>query len=70
MTNVGVRPTVGESNLVTVEPWILDFEGDLYGQHIRVDFYHRLRGEKRFDGLTALQQEIFANAEETRALLG
>ena len=70
VTNVGVRPTVGESNLVTVEPWILDFEGDLYGQHIRVDFYQRLRGEKRFDGLTALQQEIFANAEETRALLG
>ena len=53
-----------------MEPWILDFEGDLYGRHIRVDFYHRLRGEKRFDGLTALQQEIFANAEETRALLG
>ena len=70
VTNVGVRPTVGESNLVTVEPWILDFEGDLYGRHIRVDFYQRLRGEKRFDGLTALQQEIFANAEETRALLG
>ena len=70
VTNVGVRPTVGESTLVTVEPWILDFDGDLYGQHIRVDFYHRLRGEKRFDGLTALQQEIIANAQETRALLG
>lgn len=70
VTNVGVRPTVGESNLVTVEPWILGFEGDLYGQHIRVDFYQRLRGEKRFDGLTALQQEIFANAQETRELLG
>ena len=70
VTNVGVRPTVGESTLVTVEPWILDFEGDLYGQHIRVDFYHRLRGEKRFDGLVALQQEIFSNAEETRGLLG
>lgn len=70
VTNVGVRPTVGESTLVTVEPWILDFEGDLYGQHIRVDFYHRLRGEKRFDGLAALQQEIFSNAEETRGLLG
>ncbi len=70
VTNVGVRPTVGKSNLVTVEPWILDFEGDLYGKHIRVDFYHRLRGEKRFDGLQALQQEILANAEETRKLLG
>lgn len=70
VTNVGVRPTVGQSELVTVEPWILDFEGDLYGQNIRVDFYHRLRGEKKFSGLAELQQEIFRNAEETKKLLG
>lgn len=70
VTNVGVRPTVGESELVTVEPWILDYSGDLYGQTIRVDFYGRLRGEKKFSGLTELQQEILRNAEETRALLG
>ena len=70
VTNVGTRPTVNSGSDITVEACLLDFEGDLYGQHIRVDFYQRLRGEKRFDGLTALQQEIFANAEETRALLG
>ena len=70
VTNVGVRPTVGDSKEVTVEPWILDFSGDLYGQHIRVDFYHRLRREKKFSGLGELQQEIFRNAEETRKLLG
>lgn len=70
VTNVGVRPTVDDSQKVTVEPWILDFEGDLYGQHIRVDFYRRLRGEKKFGGLPELQQEIFRNAQETRELLG
>lgn len=70
VTNVGVRPTVGDSKEVTVEPWILDFSGDLYGKSIRVDFYHRLRGEKKFSGLPELQQEIFRNAEETRKLLG
>lgn len=70
VTNVGVRPTVEDSKLVTVEPWILDYEGDLYGQNIRVDFYHRLRGEKKFSGLSELQQEIFRNAEETKKLLG
>lgn len=70
VTNVGVRPTVDDSSTVTVEPWILDFSGDLYGQHIRVDFYRRLRGEKKFSGLEALQQEIFRNAEETKAILG
>ena len=70
VTNVGTRPTVNNGSDLTVESWMLDFEGDLYGRHIRVDFYYRLRGEKRFDGLTALQQEIFANAEDPRALLG
>lgn len=70
VTNIGVRPTVEDSDQVTVEPWILDYCGDLYGEKIRVDFYRHLRGEKRFDGLDALQQEILRNAEETRALLG
>ena len=70
VTNVGVRPTVDDSQTVTVEPWILDYSGDLYGQNIRVDFYKRLRGEKKFSGLEALQQEIFRNAEETREILG
>lgn len=70
VTNVGVRPTVDDSQQVTVEPWILDFSGDLYGQTIRVDFYSRLRGEKKFRGLPDLQQEIFRNAQETRELLG
>lgn len=69
VTNVGVRPTVDDSKKVTVEPWILDFEGDLYGRHIRVDFCRRLRGEKKFSGLPALQQEILKNAGETRRML-
>ncbi len=69
VTNVGVRPTVDDSRKVTVEPWILDFEGDLYGQHIRVDFCKMLRGEMKFSGLPALRQEILKNAQETRALL-
>jgi riboflavin kinase/FMN adenylyltransferase len=69
VTNVGVRPTVDDSQLVTVEPWILDYAGDLYGERIRVDFYQRLRGEKKFAGLQELQQEILKNAQETRALL-
>ena len=70
VTNVGVRPTVDDSQKVTVEPWIRDFSGDLYGKRIRVDFYHRLRGEQKFSGLPALQQEIWRNAKETRRLLG
>ena len=66
VTNVGTRPTVEAHGRVTVEPWILDFSGDLYGQEIRVEFYTRLRGERRFDGLEALREEILRNAQQTR----
>ena len=66
VTNVGTRPTV-EGAGITVEPWILDFEGDLYGREIVLEFYYFLRPEQKFPDLTALQQEIFRNAEQTRA---
>ncbi len=67
VTNVGVRPTVEDGFGVTVEPWILDFEGDLYGQTVRVEFCKRLRGERKFDSLADLQAEILRNAAQTRA---
>ena len=51
---------------VTVESWILDFEGDLYGQTIRVEFFHHIRDEVRFDSLDALKAQISADAETTR----
>lgn len=66
VTNVGTRPTV-EGAGITVEPWILDFEGDLYGREIVLEFYYFLRPEQKFPDLAALQQEIFRNAEQTRA---
>lgn len=68
VTNVGIRPTV-EGSGITVEPWILDFEGDLYGRQIRLEFYYFIRPEMKFPDLTALQQEILRNAAETRAYL-
>ena len=65
VTNVGTRPTV-EGTGITVEPWILDYQGDLYGKQISLEFYRFLRPEKKFPDLAALQDEIFRNAEETR----
>jgi riboflavin kinase/FMN adenylyltransferase len=66
VTNVGVRPTVEHTDRVTVEPWILDFHGDLYGQVVRVEFYKHLRGEKKFASVDELKEEILKNAQETR----
>ena len=66
VTNVGVRPTVDGAGEVTVEPWLLDYEGNLYGREIRVEFYQFLRPERKFESLEALKAAIHQNADETR----
>lgn len=67
VTNVGVRPTVEDNDgRVTVEGFILDFDGNLYGEQVRMEFYHRLRGEKKFPTLQALADEVARNARQTR----
>ena len=67
VTNVGTRPTVTEGDTVSVETYLLGFDGDLYGQTVRLDFYKRLRGEVKFPSLEALRQEILRNVAETEA---
>ena len=66
VTNIGVRPTVDDHGSVNVEGFILDFDGDLYGQTIRMEFYRHLRGEQKFPSLEALRDEVMRNAEQTR----
>ena len=65
VTNVGTRPTVAGTN-VTVEPWILDFDGDLYGRKLTLEFYNFLRPERKFPSLVELREEIQKNAAQTR----
>ncbi len=66
VANVGTRPTVG-GHRVTVEPWILGFEGDLYGKRLTLEFHRFLRPERKFDSLEELRAEIQADADRTRA---
>jgi riboflavin kinase/FMN adenylyltransferase len=66
VTNVGKRPTVDDGQALTVEGFILDFSGDLYGQKVRMEFYHFIRPEQKFPSLEALRDEIMRNAEQTR----
>ena len=66
VTNVGTRPTVSGVG-VTVEPWILDFDGNLYGQEITLEFHRFLRPETKFDGLEALKTQINRDADTTRS---
>ncbi len=58
VTNVGVRPTVGTGGEVSVETYVLDFAGDLYGKELRVEFLKFLRGEQRFETTEALHERI------------
>lgn len=58
VTNIGKRPTFGGDPESHVETHILDFDGDLYGQTIRVRVLHRLRGEKKFSGIDELRAQI------------
>ena len=64
VTNVGSRPTVSGSG-ITVEPWLLGFEGDLYGKELTLEFFRYLRPERKFPSLAELQSEIHKNAAET-----
>lgn len=68
VTNIGIRPTV-EGQGITVEPWILDYSGELYGKEITLEFFYFIRPEQKFPTLEALRAEIYRNAEETRAYL-
>lgn len=69
VTNIGTRPTV-HGRGITVEPWILDYQGDLYGREITLEFYKFLRPEQAFPSLDALQAEIHHNADQTRQYFG
>jgi riboflavin kinase/FMN adenylyltransferase len=57
VVNVGVRPTFGET-VLAVEAHLLDFEGDLYGKTVRLDFLDRLRDEMRFSSVEALKAQV------------
>ena len=64
--NVGVRPTFVTGRGVLVEAFLLDFDGDLYGRELRLAFLARLRGERRFDSVEALVEQMHRDVEATR----
>ena len=69
VTNVGTRPTVSGVG-VTVEPWLLNYEGDLYGREITLEFCRFLRPETKFGSLEELKNQIHRDAQTTREYFG
>ena len=68
MMNIGYRPTVG-GNGRTIEIHLLDFQGDLYGEKLRVDVLDRLRDEQKFESVEALKTQLKKDELETRSVL-
>ncbi len=69
MLSIGVRPTIGAGLAQTIEVNLLDFNGDLYGQLLTLEFVAWLRGEEKYDGLDALKAQLALDAQATRAAL-
>ena len=69
VTNIGQRPTFGQGER-TIEVYILDFAGELYGREMRIELVGRLREERRFSTPEELKTQIARDVEETRAILG
>ncbi len=67
--SVGVRPTFGEGLVPLIEAYLLDFNADLYGHTLEVEFVARLRGEERYEGVEPLIEQMNADVAETRRLL-
>jgi riboflavin kinase/FMN adenylyltransferase len=67
ITNIGVRPTFGESD-VAIETHLLGYTGDLYGRTVRLSFVQRLRDERRFPDVDALRAQIQADQRRAERL--
>lgn len=66
--NIGVRPQFETGRGVLIEAYLIDFEGDLYGRELRIDFLQRLRGEKLFSSVEALTEQIARDVERAREI--
>ena len=67
--NVGVRPMFDTGRGLLVEAYLIDFEGDLYGEGLRIAFVRRLRGEKRFESVEELVAQMGRDVEQARGIL-
>jgi riboflavin kinase / FMN adenylyltransferase len=70
ITNIGLRPTFGESDHVTIETHVFDLDRDLYGQRLRLSFVQRLRDERTFPDVDALRAQIQSDCRSAQRLFG
>ena len=64
--SVGVRPTIGDKLALRLEVFVLDYSGELYGQRLRVRFWHKVRDEEKYGSLEALKAAIRKDCDDVR----
>jgi riboflavin kinase/FMN adenylyltransferase len=70
VASLGVRPTINEHNTeYFLEVHLFDFDEQIYGRHLQVDFLCKLRNEEKYDGLEALTRQIALDVEQARAII-
>ena len=67
VANIGVRPTLADGLKPVLEVHLLDFDRDIYGTHVTINFLHKIRDEKKFASLDALKAQIADDIAATRA---
>ena len=67
--NIGYRPTLGPGGEALLEAYILDFDGDLYGQTIEVLFHKKIRDEVKFNDLKSMQAQMHKDVAAVQAAL-
>ena len=68
ISNIGVRPTFGDSTATTIEAHVMGYSSDLYGQRVRLGFVQRLRDERKFEDVDALRAQIEADRRRAERL--
>jgi riboflavin kinase / FMN adenylyltransferase len=68
LTNIGVRPTFGDTATPIIETYVLGFDGDLYGRPVRLGFVQRLRDERKFEDVDALRSQMEADRRRAERL--
>ena len=68
--NIGTRPTVGLGNARTIETHILDFDQEIYGLDLQIEFCARLRDERRFDSLDHLKRQLAVDCQKAAEIIG
>ncbi len=69
VTNVGVKPTISDSEAASAETYIMGFDGDLYGKTVQVDLLEFIRAEKRFGSIDELRDQINRDAEKANEIV-